>query len=100
MSYSIRLPSTITNSFGLGPPWSTQTWPDDDTLLQAKPEPSPCLESWEHHPQFFNQDYQLVTLEQSTWEFLVRCGNVQGQKTVRDRLKNKVPGQDSGRVDG
>jgi hypothetical protein len=68
------------------PPLPKQTWQDDATLLQAIPEPSPCLESWEHSPQFFNQDYQLVTLEQAPWEFLVASGQAEGQKTVQDIL--------------
>jgi SAM-dependent methyltransferase len=68
------------------PPLPQQTWQDDAILLQAIPEPSPCLESWEHSPQFFNQDYQLVTLEQAPWEFLVASGQAQGSKTVQDIL--------------
>jgi SAM-dependent methyltransferase len=68
------------------PPLPKQTWQDDATLLQAIPEPSPCLESWEHSPQFFNQDYQLVTLEQAPWEFLVASVSHPGQQTVQDIL--------------
>ncbi|WP_204139286.1 bifunctional 2-polyprenyl-6-hydroxyphenol methylase/3-demethylubiquinol 3-O-methyltransferase UbiG [Halomicronema sp. CCY15110] len=68
------------------PPLLKQTWQDDATLLKAIPEPSPCLESWQHSPQFFNQDYQLVTLEQAPWEFLVASGKAAGQQTVEDIL--------------
>lgn len=68
-------------------PLPKQDWHDDTQLLRAIPEPSPCLESWQNSSQFFNQDYQLVRLEQTEWQFLLDCGNTQDpQKTVGDLL--------------
>ncbi|MGF1522542.1 MAG: methyltransferase domain-containing protein [Leptolyngbyaceae cyanobacterium] len=83
-------PSAITHYefFLARPPLSRQDWQEDDGLLSAIPEPSPCLENWRDSPQFFNQDYQIVKLEQPAWEFLVACGEAQGQnKTVGELLQ-------------
>ncbi len=69
-------PSTITHYefFLARPPFQRSTWQDDAMLLQAIPEPSPCLDKWQDNPQFFNQDYQLVTLPEPEWRFLVAAG--------------------------
>ncbi|MEL6382782.1 MAG: class I SAM-dependent methyltransferase [Cyanobacteria bacterium J06626_18] len=83
-------PSAITHYefFLARPPFPKQDWQDDAVLLKAIPEPSPCLENWRDSPQFFNQDYQIVKLEQPTWQFLVACGEAQGQnKTVGELLQ-------------
>ncbi|NEQ42809.1 MAG: class I SAM-dependent methyltransferase [Leptolyngbya sp. SIOISBB] len=81
-------PSAITHYefFLARPPLEKQDWQDDDMLLRAVPEPSPCLENWRDSPQFFNQDYQLVKLEEAPWRFMVACGEAQGQKTVGELL--------------
>ncbi|MGD1859542.1 MAG: class I SAM-dependent methyltransferase [Leptolyngbyaceae cyanobacterium] len=77
-------PSAITHYefFLARPPWEKQYWQDDAVLLKAVPEPSPCLENWHDSPQFFNQDYQLVKLEEARWRFLLDCDAAQGQKSV------------------
>ncbi|MEM6835997.1 MAG: class I SAM-dependent methyltransferase [Cyanobacteria bacterium P01_C01_bin.120] len=77
-------PSAITHYefFLARPPWEKQDWQDDAVLLGAVPEPSPCLENWHDSPQFFNQDYQLVKLEEAPWQFLLDCDAAQGQKSV------------------
>ena len=82
-------PSAITHYefFLARPPLSRQTWADDNALLNAIPEPSPCLENWQDSPQFFNQDYQLIKLEQSPWQFLVACGQTAGSQTVGELLE-------------
>ncbi|MGF1567797.1 MAG: methyltransferase domain-containing protein [Nodosilinea sp.] len=56
------------------PPHRRQNWQDNETLLRAIPEPSPCLQGWRDSPQFFNQDYQIVKLEPLEWQFLLACG--------------------------
>ncbi|MFM7218749.1 MAG: class I SAM-dependent methyltransferase [Nodosilinea sp.] len=68
-------PSAITHyEFFLGcPPLPLANWESDEVLLQAVPEPSPCLENWQYSPQFFNQDYQLVKLTEPEWQFLKAC---------------------------
>ena len=68
------------------PPLAKQDWLSNESLLSAVAEPSPCLENWQESPQFFNQDYYLVKLEESPWRFLVECGKTQGQKTVGELL--------------
>ncbi|MEL6398269.1 MAG: class I SAM-dependent methyltransferase [Cyanobacteria bacterium J06607_6] len=82
-------PSAITHYefFLARPPLVKQTWEDDDALLSAIPEPSPCLENWQDSPHFFNQDYQLIKLEQSPWQFLVACGQANGGQTVGELLE-------------
>ena len=90
-------PSAITHyEFFLSrPPLIRQDWLADETLLKAIPEPSPCLENWRDSPQFFNQDYQIVKLEQPEWQFLLRCGESQGQrKTVAKLLEGAAIGLD------
>jgi SAM-dependent methyltransferase len=82
-------PSSITHyEFFLGrPPLHRQTWQDDAALAQAIPEPNPCLDRWQNSAQFFNQDYQIINLEEPAWKFLVACGQAQGSgKTVADLL--------------
>ncbi|MEM0979647.1 MAG: class I SAM-dependent methyltransferase [Cyanobacteria bacterium P01_H01_bin.58] len=83
-------PSAITHYefFLARPPLAKQDWRDDDTLLQAIPEPSPCLENWRDSPKFFNQDYQLVSLEEAPWQFLLACDQANGQQTVGELLQN------------
>ncbi|NMF85566.1 class I SAM-dependent methyltransferase [Nodosilinea sp. P-1105] len=82
-------PSAITHyEFFLGrPPLNRQDWQDDQELSRAVPEPNPCLDRWQDSPQFFNQDYQIVNLDEPAWKFLVACGQAQGSgKTVADLL--------------
>lgn len=82
-------PSMITHYefFLARPPFSRQTWDDDQALLGAIPVPSPCLENWRDSPQFFNPDYQIVKLSDPEWQFMLACdGNQQQQKTVQDLL--------------
>ncbi|TVP66627.1 MAG: class I SAM-dependent methyltransferase [Leptolyngbya sp. LCM1.Bin17] len=82
-------PSAITHyEFFLGrPPLNRQDWQNNQELGQAIPEPNPCLDRWQDSPQFFNQDYQVVNLDEPAWKFLVACGQAQGSgKTVADLL--------------
>lgn len=82
-------PSMITHYefFLARPPWNRQDWANDEALLAAVPEPSPCLENWRDSPQFFNQDYQIVKLTPPEWEFLKACdGNDDRQQTVGEIL--------------
>lgn len=82
-------PSMITHYefFLTRPPFIRQDWADDQTLLAARPEPSPCLEGWRDSAQFFNPDYQIVKLSAPEWAFLKACdGNSEGQTTVGEIL--------------
>lgn len=65
-----------------------QDWSIDEQLLQAIPEPSPCLEHWRDSPQFFGPNYDLIQLEPSEWDFLLICdGNQNALKTVGELLQ-------------
>ncbi len=83
-------PSTISHYefFLAHPPLIQQTWVQDDQLLSAVPQPSPCLENWRDNAQFFSPDYEIVKLEQAEWDFLLSCDGNQSQlKTVQDLLQ-------------
>ena len=81
-------PSAITHYefFLARPPLTQQNWQTDDLLMNALAEPSPCLQNWQDSPQFFDQDYQLVKLEASGWQFLLNCGQAQEQNTTVSKL--------------
>ncbi|MGF1603794.1 MAG: class I SAM-dependent methyltransferase [Thermosynechococcaceae cyanobacterium] len=70
------------------PPLLQATWAEDELLLRAIPEPSPCLEHWRDSPQFFNSNYEPVNLEPLEWNFLRSCdGNESQQKKVAELLQ-------------
>ncbi|OLP18572.1 SAM-dependent methyltransferase [Leptolyngbya sp. 'hensonii'] len=70
------------------PPLSRQDWAADAELLAAIPEVSPCLDGWQTSAQFFNNDYQIVKLDEAEWQFLKACeGNQTMQKTVGEILQ-------------
>lgn len=70
------------------PPLRKSTWDQDDALLVAIPEPSPCIQGWQESPQFFNPDYQLVQLNDGEWQFLRGCAeNPVAGKTVAQILE-------------
>jgi hypothetical protein len=76
-------PQTITHyEFFLGrSPIAKQEWKNDETLLAAIPEPSPCIYSWQEGPQFFDYNYQIAKISDSEWKFLMGC---------RDNATNKL----------
>ncbi|MEM1370481.1 MAG: class I SAM-dependent methyltransferase [Cyanobacteria bacterium P01_H01_bin.15] len=82
-------PPSITHyEFFLGkPPLHRETWQDDDQLLNAKPEPSPCSQGWRDSAKFFDQDYQVIELSGPEWKFLLACqSDAQERKTVQQIL--------------
>ncbi|MCS6814658.1 MAG: class I SAM-dependent methyltransferase [Cyanobacteria bacterium] len=82
-------PQAITHyEFFLGRnPLPRHQWTEDDALLSAIPEPSPCIQGWQDSPQFFNQDYQVVSLPNAEWQFLLACaGNQVRQQAVAELL--------------
>jgi SAM-dependent methyltransferase len=70
-------PASITHyEFFLGrPPMVRQTWQEDAVLLAAKPEASPCIQGWQESPQFFNYNYQVITISDLEWQFLLACAD-------------------------
>ncbi|MGB7415289.1 MAG: class I SAM-dependent methyltransferase [Thermosynechococcaceae cyanobacterium] len=88
-------PSSVSHyEFFLAKPPLLQTaWTEDELLLRAIPEPSPCLEHWRDSPQFFNPNYEPVSLEESEWNFLRSCdGNEEQQKKVEALLQETGSG--------
>ena len=59
--------------FFLGrPPIAKADWSQDETLLAAIPELSPCIQGWPDRT-IFDGDYQLVSLTDGEHEFLQGC---------------------------
>jgi SAM-dependent methyltransferase len=84
-------PQTITHyEFFLGrSPIAKQDWLNDEILLAAIPEPSPCIYSWQESPQFFDYNYQIAKISDSEWKFLLGCDDNQNkQQTVAQILQN------------
>ena len=84
-------PSMITHYefFLARPPFTRQTWSNDEQLRQAIPQPSPCLENWRDSPQFFNPDYHIVQLSDPEWQFMLACDDQDAYpKTVGALLAN------------
>ena len=70
--------------FFLGrPPLAKADWSQDETLLAATPELSPCIQGWPDRT-IFDGDYQLVSLTDGEHEFLQGCDA--GGKTVGEIL--------------
>ena len=70
--------------FFLGrPPLAKADWSQDETLLAATPELSPCIQGWPDR-NLFDGDYQLVSLTDDEHEFLQGCDA--GGKTVGEIL--------------
>jgi SAM-dependent methyltransferase len=80
-------PETISHYefFLARPPFSRSDWSDDQALLAAIPERSPCMEGWDSRT-LFNYDYQLVNLSETEWQFLKATDGNQTQ-TVAEILQ-------------
>lgn len=71
--------------FFLGrPPVNRMDWANDEALLAAVPELSPCIEGWDGRC-LFNYDYQVVNLSEAEWQFLKNCEQNQ-TKSVQEIL--------------
>ncbi|MFZ4557409.1 MAG: class I SAM-dependent methyltransferase [Pseudanabaena sp.] len=84
-------PQTITHyEFFLGrSPIAKQDWLNDEILLAAIPEPSPCIYSWQESPQFFDYNYQIAKISDAEWKFLIGCSeNAANKQTVAQILQN------------
>lgn len=61
-------------------------WADDNTLLNAIPERSPCMEGWESRC-LFNYDYQIINLTEEEFRFMQACDANQAQhRSIREIL--------------
>lgn len=59
-------------------------WSDDQALLAAIPEISPCMQGWPGQ-QVFDYNYQIVNLSRSEFEFLQAS---QGTRTIQEILSD------------
>jgi SAM-dependent methyltransferase len=83
-------PQMITHyEFFLGrSPLPKPDWSSDAALLSAIPELSPCLDGWKNSPNFLNHEYEIVSLSESEWQFLLACeGQETQRKTVGEMLQ-------------
>ncbi len=63
-------------------------WSSDAALLSAIPELSPCMDGWKDSPNFFNYEYEIVSLNDAEWRFLLACAEQETpQKTVGEILQ-------------
>ncbi|MEM7062936.1 MAG: class I SAM-dependent methyltransferase [Cyanobacteria bacterium P01_B01_bin.77] len=67
------------------PPLDPIDWSNDQQLLSAFPQLTPCLSGWPSR-SFFNPDYQLVQVSDVEYGFLQSCEAGAGKKTVADIL--------------
>lgn len=66
------------------PPLTFVHWSEDDDLLNAMPQRSPCLSGWPSQ-NLFDYDYQLVNLSEVEFAFMEACEvNSQGQASSQD----------------
>ncbi|NER00031.1 MAG: class I SAM-dependent methyltransferase [Cyanothece sp. SIO2G6] len=65
------------------PPFHRQTWSDDQDVLYAIPQLSPCMQGWPAR-QIFNYDYKIVNLDEEEWTFMSACeANPTAEKSVQ-----------------
>lgn len=83
-------PESITHYefFLARPPLPRPDWSQDELLLNAIPERSPCMDGWDARC-LFNYDYQVIHLSDAEWAFLKACdhNDQNDQRTVGEILK-------------
>ncbi len=85
-------PDTATHyEFFLGrPPIPHQDWSQDNQLLQARPQRSPCMEGWPSQ-SLFNYNYEVVELTAAQVEFLHRCDGSRPLQALVDETGLSLP---------
>jgi len=71
------------------PPLEITDWSDDEALLNAIPEISPCVDGWPGRT-LFDYNYQIVNLSEAEFEFLELCATNQTQPTTVGELLEPV----------
>ena len=70
------------------PPLEIEDWSDDETLKQAIPELSPCMQGFPSQ-NLLNFEYQMESLTDEEYQFMVACdGNQDKQMSVGEILNN------------
>lgn len=67
------------------PPLPQQDWSDDETLKQATPELSPCMQGFPSK-NFLNFEFQMESLTDAEFEFMQACFQSKSPKTVGEIL--------------
>ncbi|MEC4804472.1 MAG: class I SAM-dependent methyltransferase [Jaaginema sp. PMC 1079.18] len=68
------------------PPFAIADWSDDETLLKAIPQLSPCVEGWPSRT-LFDFNYQIVNLSEAEFAFLQLCAtNQTPPASIKDLL--------------
>jgi hypothetical protein len=66
------------------PPLPKADWSDDRILLQAIPEPHPCMQGWPSR-SFFDYEYRMVNLSEAEFAFISACDrNLEHQRSVEE----------------
>ena len=68
------------------PPLAIEDWSDDETLKQAIPELSPCMQGFPSQ-NFLNFEYQMERVSDDEYQFMLACEGNQN-KFVREILDN------------
>ena len=68
------------------PPLPVQTWDSDDDLMNAIPQKSPCIEGWPSQC-VFNDDYQIIKLNQAEFDFIQACETNSAQKDIKTLIQ-------------
>lgn len=67
-------------------PLEQEDWSDDETLSQATPECSPCMQGFPSQ-SFLDFEYQMVYLTEAEYQFMLACHqNTEHQVSVREIL--------------
>jgi SAM-dependent methyltransferase len=66
------------------PPLPKADWSGDRVLLQAIPEPHPCMQGWPSR-SFFDYEYRMVNLSEAEFAFISACDrNLEHQRSVEE----------------
>ncbi|QZZ21570.1 class I SAM-dependent methyltransferase [Leptothermofonsia sichuanensis E412] len=71
------------------PPLSYADWSTDEDLLSAIPDLNPCISGWPS-TSILDENYQIVTLSEATFQFLQACDTNLSRKPIRDILTESL----------
>lgn len=69
------------------PPLPQQDWSDDEILKQGIPECHPCMQGFPSQ-SFFDFEFQIVSLSDGEYEFMLACDRSTSTQTVAEILAN------------
>ncbi|MEB3229715.1 MAG: class I SAM-dependent methyltransferase [Leptolyngbyaceae bacterium] len=80
------------------PPFQARDWSNDNDLLNAVPQLSPCMQGWPAR-QIFNYDYKVVNLDEAQWAFLTACDSASDSRHTVEQLLAQLPDSVTCRLD-